>query len=479
MKQRPGGGRAARNGEQDQVRAVETIKPALRKALESIVGLSGVFSSPEDRLCYSFDATTISSVPALVVLPRTTEQVSCVISLAHREGVAVVPRGAGTGFAGSAVPGQDSIALSLERMNRVLAFSAADLRCVVEPGVVNAQLQRFVAKERLFFPPDPSSLEVCTLGGNVAQGASGPRALKYGSTKDYVTYLEVVGSSGEVWETRDRSPGYDLLSLLVGSEGTLGVFTAIGLRLVPLPGFWRTFMAYFGGLEQASEAVVALSAQGIIPTVLEVMDRVTLKCVEEYLGRPSHDAVGAALFVEVMGGEEEVEAVSHRIAGIFENIKSWQFEFAENEQERESLWLLRRSVSPALARVAPTKINEDVCVPRSRLPELMRSVEGLAQKHRLRIYTFGHIGDGNLHVNLMTDVRDRDEVARVEECADALFDVTLALGGTISGEHGIGISKAKYLPLEIGPTGMRILSGVKRAFDPDGLLNPGKIIPLI
>jgi len=459
------------------VKAAETVNSALRRALERVVGPSGILASPEDRLCYSFDATTISSVPALVVLPRTAEQVSRVVSLAHESGVAVVPRGAGTGFAGSCVPGEDAIALSTERMQRVLSYSPADLRCVVEPGVVNAQLQKFVAEERLFYPPDPSSLEVCTLGGNVAQGASGPRALKYGSTKDYVTYLQVVAPNGEVWETREKSRGYDLLSLLVGSEGTLGVFTAIGLRLVPLPGHWRTFMAYFGGLEEASEAVVALSSQGVIPTVLEVMDKVTLKCVEDYLGRPSHDAVGAALFVEVTGGREEVKAISDRIVGIFENIKSWQFEFAANEQERESLWLLRRSVSPALARVAPTKINEDVCVPRSRLPELMRTVEGLAQKHRLRIYTFGHIGDGNLHVNLMTDVRDREEVARVEACADELFQVTLALGGTISGEHGIGLSKAKYLPLEIGPAGIKVMSGIKRAFDPKGLLNPGKIIP--
>jgi glycolate oxidase len=459
------------------VREAKKMNPALRRALESVVGPSGVFASLEDRLCYSFDATTISSVPALVVLPRTTEQVSRVVSVCHDEGVAVVPRGAGTGFAGSAVPWQDSIALSLERMNRVIAFSPADLRCIVQPGIVNAHLQKLVAKERLLYPPDPSSLEVCTLGGNVAQGAGGPRALKYGSTKDYVTYLEVVGSRGEVWEVSERSSGYDLLSVLVGSEGTLGVFTAIGLRLVPLPGSWRTFMAYLGSLEEASQAVVELSSRGIIPTVLEVMDKVTLRCVEEYLGRPTHDEAGAALFVEVTGEDEEVKVVSDRIVGTFEKMRSRRFEFAQTEEERESLWVLRRSVSPALARVAPTKINEDVCVPRSRLPELMRAVEGLAQKHRLRIYTFGHIGDGNLHVNLMTDVRDREEVKRVEECADSLFEITLAMGGTISGEHGIGISKAKYLPLEVGTTGMRIMSGVKRAFDPEAVLNPGKIIP--
>ncbi|MBN1504527.1 MAG: FAD-binding protein [Candidatus Eisenbacteria bacterium] len=459
-----------------EVKAAAAKNHAFRRALERMVGPSGVLSSPEDRLCYSFDATTISSVPALVVLPKTTEQVSAVAALAQREGIPVVPRGAGTGFAGSCVPGEDAIALSTERMNRMLSFSPADLRCVVEPGVVNGDLQRYLAGERLFYPPDPSSLEACTLGGNVAQGASGPRALKYGSTKDYVTYLKVVAPDGEVWETRQESRGYDLLSVLVGSEGTLGVFTAIGLRLLPLPTHWRTFLAHFGGLEEASEAVVALSSRGVIPTVLEVMDKVTLRCVEDYLGRPSHDAVGAVLFVEVTGGEEEVKVLSDRIVGIFEEIKSWQFEFATNEEERESLWLLRRSVSPALARVAPTKINEDVCVPRSRLPELMRTVEALAQKHRVRIYTFGHIGDGNLHVNLMTDVRDREEVARVEECADELFRVTLDLGGTISGEHGIGLSKAKYLPLELGPAGMKVLAGVKRAFDPKGLLNPGKII---
>jgi len=448
----------------------------LVRALEKVVGQSGVLTSIEDRLCYSFDATTISCLPGLVVLPRNTDQVSRVVAMAACEGVPVVPRGAGTGFAGSSVPGRGSVALSLERMNRVLEFCPQDLRCVVQPGVVNASLQKFVGQGGLFFPPDPSSLEVCTLGGNVAQGASGPRALKYGSTKDYVRDLEVVGSDGQVWSVSEKREGYDLLSLLVGSEGTLGVFTSIGLKLVPLPESWRTFIAYFGSLEEASLAVVELSGRGVIPTVLEVMDKVTLKCVEDYLGKPSAGEVGAALFVEVTGSKAEVNAVSQAIIVTFEQLSRWRFEFAETEEHRERLWLLWRSVSPALARVAPTKINEDVCVPRSRLPELVRAIEELARKHRLSIYTFGHIGDGNLHVNLMTDLRDRAEMERVSECAQSLFEVTLSLGGTISGEHGIGISKAAYLPLEVGPVGMRIQRGVKHAFDPRHILNPGKII---
>ncbi len=455
------------------------VSPAFVRTLRGLVGPSGVFTSAEDRLCYSFDATTICSLPAVVVMPRTTEQVSRVICLASREGVPVVPRGAGTGFAGSSVPGEGAVALSFERMKGVLAFSPDDLRCVVQPGVVNAWLQRFVGKRGLFFPPDPSSLEVCTLGGNVAQSASGPRALKYGSTKDYVDYLEVVDSEGAVWNVSENSRGYDLLSLLVGSEGTLGAFTAIGLKLLPVPSAWRTFMAYFRTLEEASVAVIRLSALGVVPTVLEAMDRVTLRCVEEFLGKTVREDAGAALFIEVTGSPEEVEAVSQRIVVTVASATIKQLEFAETDQERERLWLLRRSVSPALARVAPTKINEDVCVPRSRLPELVRALEELGRKYRLKIYTFGHIGDGNLHVNIMSDVRNREEMQRVEECAGSLFEVTLSLGGTISGEHGIGISKAKYLPLEVGPVGMRVMSGIKRVLDPRSVLNPGKVVSAV
>lgn len=452
------------------------ISPSVIRAFQRIVGAREVFASLEDRICYSFDATTFSSIPGVVVRPSNAEQVSRVVSLAASEGIPVVPRGAGTGFAGSSVPLEGSIALSFERMNRIMSVAAEDLRCVAEPGVVNGALQKLLATKGLFFPPDPSSLEVCTIGGNVAQCASGPRALKFGSTKDYVASLEVVGSDGRVWSVSEKTKGYDLLSLLVGSEGTLGVFTAIGLRLVPLPQSWSTFMVYFEGLEEASRAVIELSSQGVLPSVLEVMDEVTLRCVEEYLGRAPHAGAGAVLFVEVTGTEAEVKALSERIVVTFNKLRTLSLEFATSQSERDRLWTLRRSVSPALSRVAPTKINEDVCVPRSRLLELVTSIETLASRYALKIYTFGHIGDGNLHVNIMTDARNREEIERVYACADSLFEVTLSLGGTTSGEHGIGIAKSKYLPDERGPAGMEALRKVKRVFDPAGILNPGKVI---
>jgi glycolate oxidase len=452
------------------------ISPSAARAFERIVGPAGVHVSLEDRICYSFDATTFSSVPGIVLRPSTSEQVSQILSVAAEEGIAVVPRGAGTGFAGSSIPTEGSVALSLERLNKILSFSPEDRRCVVQPGVVNGFLQQFVGREGLFFPPDPSSLDVCTLGGNVAQSASGPRALKYGSTKDYVASLDVVSGDGSVWSVSETSAGYDLMSLLVGSEGTLGVLTAIGLKLVPVPEAWNTFMAHFDSLEQASVAVGKLSSEGIMPTVLEVMDQVTLRCVEEYLGRGSSATRGAVLFVEVMGSQTEVKVLSEAIERTFNTIGKIRFASACTEAERERLWILRRSVSPALARVAPTKINEDVCVPRSRLPELVRAIERLAANYGLNIYTFGHIGDGNLHVNIMTDVRDGEEMERVEWCAEALFEVTLSLGGTISGEHGIGVAKSRYLPREVGAVGMRLMKEVKKAFDPAGILNPGKII---
>jgi glycolate oxidase len=452
------------------------ISPSVIRAFQRMLGAREVFASLEDRICYSFDATTFSSIPGVVVRPSNAEQVSRLVSLAASEGIPVVPRGAGTGFAGSSVPLEGSIALSFERMNRIMSVAAENLRCVAEPGVVNGALQKLLATKGLFFPPDPSSLEVCTIGGNVAQCASGPRALKFGSTKDYVVGLEVVGSDGRAWSVSEKTKGYDLLSLLVGSEGTLGVFTAVGLRLVPLPESWSTFMVYFEGLEDASRAVIELSSQGVLPSVLEVMDEVTLRCVEEYLGRASHAGAGAVLFVEVTGSGAEVKALSEKIVVTFNKLRKLSLEFATSQSERDRLWTLRRSVSPALSRVAPTKINEDVCVPRSRLPELVISIEALASRYALKIYTFGHIGDGNLHVNIMTDARDREEIERVYACADSLFEVALSLGGTTSGEHGIGIAKSKYLPDERGPVGMEALRKIKRVFDPAGILNPGKII---
>jgi len=440
------------------------------------VGCRDVFTSIEDRLCYSFDATTFSSIPGVVVRPSNSEQVSRIISLAAGEGIPVVPRGAGTGFAGSSIPLEGSVALSFERMNKLISLAPDDLRCFVEPGFVNGALQKLLGKKGLFFPPYPSSLDVCTIGGNVAQCASGPRALKFGSTKDYVVGLEVVGSDGRVWSLPEKTAGYDLISLLVGSEGTLGVFTAVGLRVVALPESWSTFMVYFASLEDASRAVIELSSHGVLPTVLEVMDQVTLRCVEEYLGRSSQGGVGAVLFVEVMGSEAEVRALSERIAVSLNKMNKLNQEFATSQAERDKLWALRRSVSPALSRVAPTKINEDVCVPRSRLPELVRSIEALASRYELKIYTFGHIGDGNFHVNIMTDARNGEEMERVYSCVASLFEVTLSLGGTTSGEHGIGMAKSKYLPDERGPVGMEVLRRVKRVFDPAGILNPGKIV---
>ncbi|UCF78898.1 MAG: FAD-binding protein [Candidatus Eiseniibacteriota bacterium] len=453
------------------------LSPSAVRAFQEIMGQAGVFTSLEDRICYSFDATTYSSVPGVVLRPSSAEQVSRILAVSSQEGLPVVPRGAGTGFAGSAIPLEGSVALSFERMNRILDFSPDDRHCVVEPGVVNGLLQKHVGKKGLFFPPDPSSLDVSTLGGNVAQSASGPRALRYGSTKDYVTSLDLVAGDGQLWHVSEKSGGYDLLSLLVGSEGTLGILTAIGLRLVPVPSSWNTFMAYFRSLEQASVAVAELSSQGIIPTVLEAMDHVTLRCVEEFLGRQPSSGVGAVLFVEVTGSETEVKVLSEKLELTFSKLEQIRFESAVSEAERERLWTLRRSVSPALARVAPTKINEDVCVPRSKLPALVRAIEALAERHGLDIYTFGHIGDGNLHVNIMTDVRKKKEMERVEQCADELFEATWLLGGTITGEHGIGIAKRKYLPREVGRVGMRMFGEVKRAFDEANILNPGKVVP--
>jgi glycolate oxidase len=443
------------------------------------IGSDKVLTDPEALTCYAFDATNMRSLPSAVAFPETTDEIRAVMTLCRRFGLKVIPRGAGTGFAGGTVPLEGGVVVSTEKFNRILDIDVGQKAAVVQSGVVNAALQREAAKHGLMFPPDPSSLEIATIGGNVAQDAGGPRALKYGVTRNYVSGIEFITWEGSVVEPVDPlATGrlWDPLgTLMAGSEGTLGFMARIWLRLLEKPGAQRTVLAFFGDPVAAAAAVSMILASGVVPAAVELIDAVTMGCITQFVEVEIPRGAGCTLLIETDGRDGEAVDNMAVVEKVLEEARSIGYRTAASDRERDDLWKMRRSISPSLARLAPNKMNEDVCVPRSRLPVLVEAVGKLAEKYSLLVPTFGHAGDGNLHVNVMLDKRSRDEVRRAEALVTELFEVTMKLDGTISGEHGIGITKMQYLPDQLGPDGIRIQYGIKRAFDPESLINPGKV----
>jgi glycolate oxidase len=447
--------------------------------LRLLVEPGRVLDSPEARLLYSYDATTHQSWPDVVVKAQSAADVAAVLKLAAQTKVPVVPRGAGTGLSGGAVPAEGGIALVLAGMAKIKEIDRENMVAVCEPGVITAALQKAVERRGLFYPPDPSSLNYCTIGGNVAENAGGPRGLKYGVTKDYVLGLEVVFPGGETARFGGRQvknvTGYNFTQLFVGSEGTLGVVTEVTLRLLPLPPARKTMAAAFARLEQAADAVTEVLAGGVVPSVLELMDQKSINYVEDYLGIGLPRQAEAMLIIEVDGLPAGVEAEAEVIGRVLRSAGVQDLAVAEDDAEAERLWKARRAVSPALSRVRPTKIGEDVCVPRSAIPALVREIRKIEERFRLPIAIFGHAGDGNLHPNILTDRRDPQEMARAKEAVRAIFEAAVKLGGTLSGEHGVGLAKKPYLGLDLSPQAIHFMRAVKSALDPDGILNPGKI----
>ncbi len=449
--------------------------------IRQIVGPENVFDDQETRVCYSYDATNIKYLPDLVVFPKTPQQISEILKLANSARFPVIPRGAGTGFTGGTLPVAGGVVLVLTKMNKILKIDPDNLLAIVEPGVVTFDLQREVEKIGLFYPPDPASLKSSTIGGNVAEGAGGPRAVKYGTTKDYVLGLEVVLPTGEIIATGVQTVksvvGYDLTKLLVGSEGTLGIITKIILRLIPLPKAKRTMLAIFPTIDSAANAVSQTISSKIVPTTLEFMDNACIRCVEDYLHMGLPVDAGALLIIEVDGAPEALAGEIDEIKKICELNQALEIKVANDQQEAEELWKARRAVSAAVVKLNPTKINEDITVPRSRVPDILRRVEAIAKKYNLIIVNFGHAGDGNIHVNVLIDRQKPGEEERAHEAVKEIFAATLELGGTISGEHGIGITKAPYIAMELGDMGLEIMKRIKQVFDPNNILNPGKIFP--
>ncbi len=456
------------------------LTESIKKEISSIVGGPNASFSAEDLICYSYDATNNPIRPEGVVFARSAAEVSDLLRLASDEGFPVVPRGAGTGFTGGSLPVEGGIVLSLERMTRVLEIDAENLTARVEPGVIGWELGQELAPLGLFYPPDPTSYKFSTIGGNIAENAGGPSAVKYGVTKDYILGLEAVLPTGEIVHTGRRTMkgvvGYDLTSLIVGSEGTLAVVTEALLRLLPLPEAKKTVLGVFPGLGAASAAVAGIIGAGIIPATLEIMDPQSVRCATEYTGTtlPTDSAL---LLIEVDGPAVVVEGDAARIEDILRSHGASEVRKALDKKGVKDLWKTRRAMSAALFRLRPNKINEDVVVPRSRITELVGGIEAISRDTGLLIVSFGHAGDGNIHVNIMYDMKNEKEAAAAQEAVSRVFELVLGLGGTISGEHGVGTTKAPYIGMELSAGEIAIMRGIKKTFDPKGILNPGKIFP--
>jgi glycolate oxidase len=463
-------------------RRIAMLDARIIDQLKRIVGADNVATDRQDLICYGYDATQMEFLPDAVVHPGSAEEVAQVLRLANSEHFSVFPRGAGSGFTGGALPKGGGIALVTTRMNRILRIDTENLVAEVEPGVVTEEFQIAVEKLGLFYPPDPASLKFSTLGGNVAENAGGPRCVKYGVTRDFVMGLEVVLPTGEIirtgGETYKGVVGYDLTRLLCGSEGTLGVITKIIFKLLPLPEAKKTMLTIFDSIDGAAKAVSTIIGAKIIPTTLEFMDHATLRCVEKRFSLGIPETGRAVLLIEVDGDRELIEKQASRIQDLVRPLGLVECKVAKDAAEAETLWRVRRLVSPSLRDVNPTKYNEDIVVPRSKVPDVIRRIDAIAQKYAIPIVNFGHAGDGNIHVNVMID----KEIPGMEEKAHSaireIFQAALDLNGTMSGEHGVGLAKQPYIGLELKPGQVAAMLAIKRALDPNNILNPGKMFPV-
>ena len=457
------------------------VGPVFLTHLQTIVSARYLKLDEPSRTVYGADALKRGRRPEAVVLPANTKEVAAIVRLCAKHRVPIVPRGAGTGYTGGAVPIEGGIVISLERMNRILEIDEANLVAVVEPHVVTGDLQAAVEKVGLFYPPDPASLKESVIAGNVAECAGGPRAFKYGTTKQYVLGLEVVLPTGEVIRTGGKVVknvvGYDLTHLMVGSEGTLGIITQVILRLVPKPPVQSTLRATFPDVESAVQAVINVIRARVVPAAVELIDGDSLEAVAQYLQVRSLAPQGTAamLLLEVDGVPPAVEEEAGRVEQACRDAGATEVLRARDEEERQELWRVRRELSRSLKMITPLKYNHDVVVPKGRIPQLFALVRELREEFGLRIPCFGHAGDGNIHVNIMVDPGNEAEITRARQAERRLFAGVVALEGSISGEHGIGFAKAPFLALELSPDAIALMKRLKRAFDPHGILNPGKI----
>lgn len=459
------------------------MNSTIKNNIRNIVGSKNYFDSHEEKLVYSFDGTPVlQQLPECIVFPETEEHVSEILRLANKENFNVVPRGAGTGLSGGSIPVENCCVVVMTRWNKILEIDPMNLTASVQPGVVTAQLQKEAEKHGLFYPPDPGSMNVCTLGGNVANNAGGLRGLKYGVTKNYVLGTEMILPNGDLLKTGGKNvkdvAGYNLKDFIVGSEGTLGIITKILLKLIPKPPDSITLLAYFDKLSDSARSVSGIIAAHITPCMMEFLDHTTINCVEDYtkIGLPRNSE--AILLIEVDGKGSAVAEDAETIINILKKNNASLVKKAADVQESLILKSARRSAFSALARRKPTTILEDATVPRSELPVMIEKVTEAAKRYNVTFGNFGHAGDGNLHPTCLTDERDAEEITRAHHAFDFIFNEAIKLGGTITGEHGTGLAKKQFLEKAAGIPGVDMMIKIKSVMDPNNILNPGKIFSI-
>ena len=452
----------------------------IKKEFLEIVTTDRFRDKLEDLISYSYDAFTVESLPEFVLLPISTNEVSKILKLANHYRIPVTARGAGSSICGASVPLKGGIVLSLTMMNKILETNTPDRYCIVQPGVINGDLQTELAKTNFFYPPDPGSMNFSTIGGNLAQNAGGPRCLKYGVTSDYILGMEVVLASGEVIRFGSRNvkdvTGYRLFGLFCGSEGTLGVVTEIILKVLPQPQSYRTVVAYFNDLNDSAATVADIIGSGILPAALELLDKVMINAVEDANNIGLNRDADGLLLIEVDGNEEQVEKEMALIIEKTKNNNAVDIQEARTPKERDDLWRARRSLFASMARISPDCVTEDATVPASKVPDMIRGIRAIADKYELLVGILAHAGDGNMHPLISCDMRDHDQMERVEKAVEDIFELAIGFHGTLTGEHGIGIAKRKYLSMAIDEPTLKFMNTLKKAIDPNGILNPGKAI---
>ncbi|EAX48020.1 FAD linked oxidase domain protein [Thermosinus carboxydivorans Nor1] len=460
------------------------ITNEIKEKLRAIVGAENVLDSNIDRFGYSYDSSFVPLVPAnnpdVVVRPLTTEEVSKVMALANEHGIPVTPRGAASGRTGGSIPLAGGISLSLDRMTKILEFDEKNMMVTVEPGVRTVDLYNFCADKGLFYPPDPASWKFSTIGGNVAENAGGMRAVKYGVTSNYVMGLEVVLADGTVIQTGGKAiknvTGYNLTQLFTGSEGTLGIITKVLLRLIPMPKVRNTLQLMFYSLDDACATIHKMLQSGVVPAAAELMDKMSIQAVARHRKLDIDPAIEACVIIEIDGdSKEDLDKQAKQIETIARGFNVAEVRIAQSKQEEEDIWAIRRGLSSAVGAMAPNRLGEDISVPRNEFPEMVRRIRKISEKYNLPIAVYGHAGDGNLHPSVLCDLSNPEEAERVHKAVDEIFAEALAVGGTLSGEHGIGITKRPYTLSALGEGGIRTLKAIKQALDPKGILNPGKI----
>lgn len=449
--------------------------------IRKIIAEERIFLDLQDRYCYSFDASFGEYLPDIVIQPDNATEISRLMKLANEYRIPVYPRGAATSLSGGPLPVEGGMVLDMSRLNKKLIIDRENLLAIVSPGVITADIHRKAEEIGLFYPPDPSSSHVSTIGGNLLENSSGPKGLKYGTTKEYVIGLEVVMPTGEIIRTGGKTvknvTGYDLTRLIVGSEGTLGIVTEAILRLIPKPQARKTLLATFDRLIDSGHAITKILSSGILPAAMELMDNACIRSVENYQPCGLPVDAEALIIVEVDGHPLAIEEEIRRCEELCCEQGATSVKVAQNEAERMDIWQARKMVSPAITRMGPTKISEDATVPRSQIPAMMERLKQIREKYQLNLVVFGHAGDGNLHPNIITDKRNVEEMKRAEDAVSEIFEAAISLGGTLSGEHGIGTMKAAYMELELGEAGLLMMKKIKQAWDPNNILNPGKIFP--